>query len=563
MTLPFKCLSSFVSPSSASVGPPVARSRSFATLMLLGLLTLVGCGDGQPGDDSQGTEGPKTTSTGTSGTEATRTADDEERRSGTGIKIARLGTGGSRAAVSGDETALDEVGAIARICDQLDEFASIQPVSVVWLFDASEASRTIATASAGALADRVGSDAAPKFDSRVGTFGTEVSWGLEAATNDAAPLASAIGGLSFTETDASRPFAAGLAGLEALDAARADGAMTVVVLVTGSAGDDIDQADDVAIRARRDSTPIFVVGYPAPFGLTKLVAAGGMGAGGGMAGASPVRGPETPEPEFIPFQLPGEAPGPAIMDSGFGPWGLERICRAAGGSFLAIRPPASRFRMATGFGTAWPSDQAPRFDPAVMARYAPAYVPLDEYRARVAENKAIAAVVALASEGGAIGTLQSPILEFDARDQAQLKRDLDVAQRPAALLSQTVNQLQARLQDAEKDREKLTDKRWQATFDLAMGQALATVVRVDGYNGMLAQLKTGKNFTNPKADLWVLEAADSIDTTSLMANKLAAARKYLQRVVDEHPGTPWAHIAEIELRTPIGYVWKEVDTDRR
>ncbi|HRF01339.1 MAG TPA: hypothetical protein PLI18_12525, partial [Pirellulaceae bacterium] len=180
MTSPFICLSSFVSPSAASVGPPVARSRSFATLMLLGLLTLVGCGDGQPGDDSQGTEGPKTTSTGTSGTEATRTADDEERRSGTGIKIARLGTGGSRAAVSGDETALDEVGAIARICDQLDEFASIQPVSVVWLFDASEASRTIATASAGALADRVGSDAAPKFDSRVGTFGTEVSWGLEA-----------------------------------------------------------------------------------------------------------------------------------------------------------------------------------------------------------------------------------------------------------------------------------------------------------------------------------------------------------------------------------------------
>jgi hypothetical protein len=337
------------------------------------------------------------------------------------------------------------------------------------------------------------------------------------------------------------------------------------VLVTGSAGDDVDKVDEVALRARRDSTPIFVVGYPAPFGLTKLVAAGGMGmgSGGGMAGASPVRGPETPEPEFIPFQLPGEAPGPAIMDSGFGPWGLERICRAAGGSFLAIRPPASRFRMATGFGTAWPSDQAPRFDPAVMARYAPAYVPLDEYRARVAENKAIAAVVALASEGGAIGTLQSPILEFDARDQAQLKRDLDIAQRPAALLSQTVNQLQARLQDAEKEREKLTDRRWQATFDLAMGQALATVVRVDGYNGMLAQLKTGKNFTNPKADLWVLEAADSIDTTSLMANKLAAARKYLQRVVDEHPGTPWAHIAEIELRTPIGYVWKEVDTDRR
>ena len=36
---------------------------------------------------------------------------------------------------------------------------------------------------------------------------------------------------------------------------------------------------------------------------------------------------------------------------------------------------------------------------------------------------------------------------------------------------------------------------------------------------------------------------------------------YLQRVVDEHPDTPWAHLAKLELDTPIGWKWVESYTE--
>jgi len=35
----------------------------------------------------------------------------------------------------------------------------------------------------------------------------------------------------------------------------------------------------------------------------------------------------------------------------------------------------------------------------------------------------------------------------------------------------------------------------------------------------------------------------------------------LQSVVKEHPGTPWAMLASTELKTPIGWRWKEEFTD--
>ena len=34
----------------------------------------------------------------------------------------------------------------------------------------------------------------------------------------------------------------------------------------------------------------------------------------------------------------------------------------------------------------------------------------------------------------------------------------------------------------------------------------------------------------------------------------------LNRVVDEHPETPWAHYAAAELRQPLGYRWEEAHT---
>jgi hypothetical protein len=68
-------------------------------------------------------------------------------------------------------------------------------------------------------------------------------------------------------------------------------------------------------------------------------------------------------------------------------------------------------------------------------------------------------------------------------------------------------------------------------------------------------------FKDPKNDTWRLVPDDDIATAGSQMEKLAGqARTLLTRVVDEHPGTPWAHLAAAELRQPLGYRWEELHT---
>jgi hypothetical protein len=113
------------------------------------------------------------------------------------------------------------------------------------------------------------------------------------------------------------------------------------------------------------------------------------------------------------------------------------------------------------------------------------------------------------------------------------------------------------LRQGESDRPKLTRPRWQAGFDLAIGRALAVKVRTEGYNAMLAQAKQGMTFKNPRDDTWLLRPAREVSVNSALAKDSAAATAYLRRVVDEHPGTPWAMDAKRELAQPLGWQWQE------
>jgi len=111
------------------------------------------------------------------------------------------------------------------------------------------------------------------------------------------------------------------------------------------------------------------------------------------------------------------------------------------------------------------------------------------------------------------------------------------------------------------DRDKVKEKRWQAGYDLALGRVLALKVRTDAYNIMLAQAKAGMKFKDPKSDTWRLEVDNDISAVGSQTEKLALqARMLLNRVVDEHPETPWAHYAAAELRQPLGYRWEEAHT---
>ncbi|NBX30592.1 hypothetical protein EBR04_09175 [bacterium] len=159
--------------------------------------------------------------------------------------------------------------------------------------------------------------------------------------------------------------------------------------------------------------------------------------------------------------------------------------------------------------------------------------------------------------------MDRPRTTFPREDDATLAGLLSDAQKAAAVLAPKIDALYAVLLTGQGDRDKLgaDAKRWQAGYDLAMGRVLAAKIRTDAYNIMLAQAKSGMKFQNPKNDTWELVHSDTVADVGSQTEKLAGqARTYLERVVNDHPGTPWALLAQAELRTPLGYAWRESHT---
>ena len=200
------------------------------------------------------------------------------------------------------------------------------------------------------------------------------------------------------------------------------------------------------------------------------------------------------------------------------------------------------------------------FRSQVMRNYQPNYESAAEIDQMIRQNRAMAALVD-AGKASEVSPMESPTMTFPRKDDAELVRLLGLAQRDAALLLTKVDGIHATLQKGLPDRPKLKEKRWQAGYDLAMGRVLAMKVRADAYNNMLAQAKTGMKFENPGSDTWELVMADDLSGADLQIQKMGKqAREYLERVVAEHPGTPWALIAADELETPLGYRWEERHT---
>jgi hypothetical protein len=118
--------------------------------------------------------------------------------------------------------------------------------------------------------------------------------------------------------------------------------------------------------------------------------------------------------------------------------------------------------------------------------------------------------------------------------------------------------MQSLLETGEKDREKLTTPRWRASYDLALGRVLALRTRAYGYNLTLADMKLNpKTFEKPDSNRWRLVQSQEISGGPPVRKLAKKAEDYLNRVINEHPGTPWAMIAQRELNTPLGWEWQE------
>ncbi len=336
----------------------------------------------------------------------------------------------------------------------------------------------------------------------------------------------------------------------------------MIVAVTDEAGDDLDQLEPTLKVCLRCEMPIYVIGVPAPFGRRDVLVR--------YVDPDPNfnqsekwlpvnQGPESVFPEAINVSFAGSRDdGWTRMDSGFGPYGLSRVCYETGGIYFAVH--ANRGLVEQPVNRAdvpvMGAHLTRFFDPRVMRNYRPEYVSLKEYQRLLKDNRARLALVEAAAQAE-LQPMQQPRLEFPKSDEAGLKRILDEAQRDAAILEPKIDQLHMVLAAGEKERSRLSQPRWQAGYDLALGRVLALKVRTKGYNAMLAKAEGGLKFQKPESDTFMLVPSDEVSVGSALENLAQEARTLLRRVIEDHPRTPWSWLAERELRQPLGWKWSE------
>jgi hypothetical protein len=458
--------------------------------------------------------------------------------------------------------------AMKKVATVIKESLEVGPTLVVWILDSTPSAQEIVRDVSTAACEYYDSAEVRELsaaDSRqlltaIVTFDEDVRFVMDPPSGDIRKVIESFEAITQSSLSREMPFTAIKQALQKYLPLRTDERRELVlVVVTDEAGDDAKVVEELVEPTRRHAIPVYVIGLPAPWGQTNPFAPNPKALDVSSDDSTPTVGPESFLSERVDIENWTAHHGGRInidlVDSGFGPFALERLCRASRGRFFALRP-------GLGFGyrgvsaRAWPTGDELRFDEKVVSKYAPDYVSEAEYRKLLAENKARAALCEAATlpkvtiEG-------SPGSRFPKGAEAKMAKQFSAAQQFAARNSPGVDRLHNVLAQGEAERAKLTSPRWQAEFDLAMGRVLANKARLDGYNSMIAALKRGKSFQNPESKEWVLESADHFETESTIRKMAERAKEDLERVIKEHPGTPWAKIAEEELKTPLGWQWKE------
>jgi hypothetical protein len=319
---------------------------------------------------------------------------------------------------------------------------------------------------------------------------------------------------------------------------------SMVIVVTDEVGDDeahLEEAIEVASKAR---VPVYVLGSEAIFGRVEGFMDYTDPKTKQVFRHLPVRqGPESVMLEQIRLPFWYDGPQYDTLDSGFGPYALSRLAGATGGIYFVTRL----------------GDRRMGFDPVMMREYKPDWISRSQYEANLAKDKHPIRPAIL--EAALITQQQlpgQPPLRFPAADGPEFKEAMAKAQEVAARTAYTVDAALEPIMRVAKLRDRETSRRWQAHFDLILGRLLAMKIRCYEYNWACAKMKKdAPRFQKSESNAWRLVPDEEIHYSDKAAAAATEAKSLLKRVVDEHPSTPWALLAQRELKDPFGFKWVE------
>ncbi|MCA8990718.1 MAG: VWA domain-containing protein [Planctomycetaceae bacterium] len=445
-------------------------------------------------------------------------------------------------------------GAMDRVAFEMRASLRERKTLVIWLFDASGSLKDRREA----IADRFdniykqvsNSGETDGLHTMIWAYGEKPLLLTDQPLQDAAKLGEIVRkGIVNDESGKERVFYTVKLAMERIRTFRkSHGDMNkLMFIVTDERGDDMEQYLEESITlARRFQTKVFTIGNASVFGQ-KLGYYPYVDPSDGVTIPIPVdQGPEGAVPDALqlPFVGSGEDWKLKQMSASYGPYGLTRLCSETGGMFLITEDTQGR-----------------NFDRAIMRRYAPDLRPVPVILQEVSRNPAKSALVQVADMTYQ-GDLPVPKLTFRAYTDNLLKTELTEAQKPVAEIQFKIDRLFEALKAGEAGRDKLVEPRWQAAYDLAMGRLMAMRVRYYGYNKMLANMKVStKSFERDNSNMWRLRPSADISTGPEVRKAAEETLVYLNRVIDEHPGTPWASLALKEKDTQLGWVWEEYHVD--
>ena len=299
-------------------------------------------------------------------------------------------------------------GAIDRITHELLRSMEQRPTIVVWLFDQSVSLQPQREAIHNRL-DRIyhelgvieaaGAEAFLKHQDKplltaVMEFGEGVNFLIENPTDDVESIKEAIRNVTEDTTGHENVFQAIVIAATKFRTyrTRTENKRNIMFVVfSDESGDDINFLDKAVVACRTYAIPVFVVGVPSPFGrestYLKYVDPD-PNFDQSPQWATVDQGPESLFPERVKMHFNGVDGRDERIDSGFGPFGLTRLCYQSGGVYFAIHPNRERGGyVSRSETTEMVAHLARFFDPDVMQRYRPEYISVKEYSQLLRENR--------------------------------------------------------------------------------------------------------------------------------------------------------------------------------
>lgn len=471
---------------------------------------------------------------------------------------------GNRGMISGDVTA-----AVDTIDQALDQLAreilrnlNDHKLLVVWMFDESNSMKDDQQAVKSKF-DRVSSELRSHVNKgqkenkellhAVVGFGGGIHFEQE-PTEDEQSITRAIDRLRTDQTGAENTLQAFARILAKYNSYITKDRRLMTVLVTDESGDDGQVIEETRDLARKHLVPVYVVGRQSLLGADQLHIQYQDPVTKDIYHPTIKRGPETADFELLQYDgIHGrwdETP------SGFAPYELARLTKETGGMYF-ILPNEEQLRVNN-------RRLERAYSIATLREYVPDYESRAEYvlkRNKSDLRRSMYQIIQASKKWGFDHHLPTDYVQYVTKAKEVMGQ--------CAIRQKQLEEAEKVLKALEPLRERETEKRWQAAYDLMRAQIV--VYQIKAVEFMFALKGVGdtkpalKN--KPNKDQQVIFDFGHGKQRWVPAEKsdkmYAEGERLLKLVMERHPKTPWADLAKDELDKGFGVIYWEWVRDRR